>query len=203
MILAGGLATRMGGVDKGLLPLGSGCVLDSVIERLRGQCDGLAINANGDAVRFARFGLPVLPDPVPDHPGPLAGILAALDWAAEKKTETVITVAADSPFFPLDLVEGLQRAAREVGAPIALAASLDETGAARRHPTFGLWSISLRDDLRDALGQGMRKVALWADRHDAATATFAREGHDPFFNINNPADLERAREIGGASTGVR
>jgi len=197
VILAGGLATRMGGGDKGLLPLGNGCVLDGVIERLAAQCDALAINANGDPDRFARFRLPILPDTVADFPGPLAGVLAGLDWAAAQHADQIVTVAADTPFFPRDLVVRLQDAAAEVRAPIALAASFDETGTMRRHPTFGLWQVGLRDDLRDALAQGMRKVTLWGDRHGAAAAFFDAESFDPFFNINTPDDLERAKALLG------
>lgn len=192
VILAGGRAVRMGGGDKGLLPLGGSTLLDHVIERLAPQCSGLALSANGDPARFARFGLPVLADTLPDHPGPLAGVLAGLDWAAGEGADAIVTVAADTPFLPLDLVAGLARAAGRGG--VSIAASADATGSPRRHPTFGLWPVALRDDLRAALASGQRKVVAWADRHGAETAIFAAtDGFDPFFNVNTPQDLELAR----------
>lgn len=195
VILAGGLATRMGGGDKGLVAFGEATLLDHVVARLAPQCGALALNANGDPARFARLGLPVLPDPLPDFPGPLAGVLAALDWAFEKGAEAVVTAAADTPFFPADLVDGLIAAAREKGGLLALAGSPDEAGIMRRHPTFGLWPTALREDLRRTLLEGRRKVVAFADRHDAATAVFASRPFDPFFNINTPEDLVRARTL--------
>ncbi len=153
------------------------------------QVGAIAINANGDPARFARYGLPVLPDPVPDFPGPLAGVLAGLDWAAVQGAEQIVTVAADTPFFPEDLVVRLTSAAEVDGAPIALART--DGG---RHPTFGLWPVALRDDLAQALADGVRKIVLWTDKHGAASAHFDAPGPlDPFFNVNTPEDLDRAR----------
>ncbi|MGI1662876.1 molybdenum cofactor guanylyltransferase MobA [Palleronia sp. KMU-117] len=190
VILAGGLALRLGGGDKGLLPLDGPTILDHVIDRLGPQVAGLALSANGDPARFARLGLPVLPDSMPGHPGPLAGVLAGLDWAAGRGDEAIVTAAADTPFLPEDLVPRLLLAAETAGAPIALAATPDG-----RHPTFGLWPVALRDDLRAALAQGTRKVTDWADRHGAATALFPDGPFDPFFNVNTPDDLARARAL--------
>lgn len=195
VILAGGLATRMGGRDKGLLALGRATLLDQVIARVAPQCACLAINANGDPDRFSRFGLPVVPDTVPDFPGPLAGILAALDWAAGEGARAVVTVAADTPFPPADLVVRLQRAAAEAGVEMAVAASPDEAGALRRHPTFGLWPVALRGELRADLEAGVRKVSAFADRHKAASAVFSAHPFDPFFNVNTPQDLARAAAL--------
>ncbi|MEQ9694191.1 molybdenum cofactor guanylyltransferase MobA [Shimia sp. SDUM112013] len=191
VILAGGQATRMGGGDKGMHLLAGKPILSHVIERLGPQTDGLALNANGDPDRFAHTGLPVLPDSIPDYPGPLAGVLAGLDWAAEQGAETIVTAAADTPFFPRDLVARLTRAAGLANTPIALAGT-QEDGRGRRHPTFGLWPVALRHDLRQSLLSGVRKVVLWTDRHGAATAAF-EDG--AFFNVNTPEDLDRAREI--------
>lgn len=188
VILAGGLARRMGGGDKALLSLGGRTLLHRVIDRLGPQVDGLALNANGDPDRFAGFNLPVLPDNVPDYPGPLAGVLAGLDWAAEQGASHIVTAAADTPFFPTDLVERLQRAASRAATPIALAATQEE-GRMTRHPTFGLWPVALRGDLRSALGGGVRKVVLWTDKHGAASAPFDDYA---FFNVNTPEDLTRA-----------
>lgn len=193
VILAGGRATRMGGGDKGRLMLGQQSLLDLVIERLRPQVAGIALNANGDPARFDDLALPVLPDSLEGHPGPLAGVLAGLDWAAEQGADSIISVAADTPFFPKFLAADLQAAAGET--PLALAASRDEGGKLWRQPTFGLWPVALRDDLRQALKDGLRKVVLWTDQHGAATAEFAADGHDPFFNVNTPEDLAAAQKI--------
>ena len=193
VILAGGLATRMGGGDKGLLALGRGTLLDHVIDRLEPQVAGLALNANGDAARFDRFRLPVLPDSIEGYAGPLAGVLAGLDWAAGIGAEAVVTVAADTPFFPADLVAGLRAAAGPSG--LALAASPDGEGVLRRHPTFGLWPVALRDDLRAALEGGLRKIVLWTDAHGAGRAAFPATPFDPFFNVNSPEDLALAEDL--------
>lgn len=193
IILAGGRATRMGGGDKGLREVGGQRLIDRVIARLAPQCGKIALNANGDPSRFADLGLPVLPDSLPDHPGPLAGVLAGMDWAADLGAEALVSVAADTPFFPRDLVERLQAAADPSG--LALAASPDETGTLWHHPTFGLWPVALRDNLREALQGGLRKVVLWTDRHGAGTATFAAAPFDPFFNINTPDDIAEAEKL--------
>jgi len=207
VILAGGQATRMGGGDKGLLPLGDHAILDHVIARLRPQVAGLALNANGDATRFAGFGLPVLPDSIDGFPGPLVGVLAGLDWAAEQGADSIVTVAADTPFFPADLVAVLQGRAEGMTHPLALAAtprgkgettkSMSRSGLIR-HPTFGLWPVALRDDLRAALNDGLRKVVIWSEKHDGREAVFEAE-NDPFFNVNTPEDLETARGKLGAA----
>lgn len=191
----------MGGGDKGMLRLGGTTLLDHVLARLGPQCGGLAINANGDPARFSSFGLPVLADTLPDFPGPLAGVLAGLDWAAENGADAIVTAAADTPFLPRDLVSRLAVAAAQKKAPIALAASPDETGAPRRHPTFGLWPVSLREDLRAELSGGLRKIVLWTERHGYATALFKASPFDPFFNVNTPQDMAHAEAIlnGGAA----
>ena len=189
VILAGGRATRMGGGDKALRTLGGETLLDRVIARLGPQCGALALNANGDPARFADLGLPVLADPLPDHPGPLAGVLAGMDWAAEAGAEAIVTVAADTPFLPADLVARL-------AAPggLALAASPDAEGRVWTHPTVGLWPVALRHDLRRALGKGLRKIVRWTDLHGAAEVVF-RGTPDPFLNINTPEDLARAEAL--------
>ncbi|SFE83662.1 molybdenum cofactor guanylyltransferase MobA [Roseivivax sediminis] len=194
VILAGGKATRMGGGDKGLLTLGRETLMDRVIGRLAPQAGALALNANGDPARFAALGLPVLPDSVEGHPGPLAGVLAGLDWAAGEGAEAIVTVAADTPFFPRDLVARLQDAAAGMAHPLALAATPDPERGRVRHPTFGLWPVALRDDLRAALGEGVRKVVLWTDAHDGQEALFDGPG-EPFFNVNTPEDLKAAEEM--------
>lgn len=185
VILAGGQANRMGGGDKGLLALGNGTIISHVIARLDPQVANLALNANGDPARFADLNLPIIPDSIAGFAGPLSGVLAGLDWAASQGASHIVTAAADTPFFPCDLVPQLQLAAQEAGAEIALARTPDG-----RHPTFGLWPTALRDDLRAALTDGLRKVVLWTDRHGAATAHFPHDA--AFFNVNTPDDLTKA-----------
>lgn len=197
VILAGGRSSRMGGGDKVLLALDGRPLIAHVLDRLAPQAGPLAISANGDPARFAGFGLPVLADSLPDFPGPLAGVLAAMDWAAALGADAVLTAAGDTPFPPADLAAGLQAAAGPSG--LALAADHDAEGALRLHPTFGLWPTILREDLRAELQAGQRRVRRWTGRHHAGTALFA--GHEPFFNINTPDDLARAeaRRVGAAT----
>ena len=196
VILAGGLARRMGGGDKSLLSLGASCrVLDHVIARLGTQVDRMVLNANGDPARFDEFGLPVVSDSLDGFLGPLAGVLAGLDYAAEHGFDHIVSVAADTPFFPTDLVLALETASKHVDVPIALAATKIEGGKTVRHPTFGLWPVALREDLRSALQDGLRKVVLWTDQHGAETHVFDSGEIDPFFNINTPEDLELANKM--------
>lgn len=194
VILAGGRATRMGGGDKGLREIAGRPLLSRVIERLAPQVGGLALNANGDPARFAAFGLPVVADEADDFPGPLAGVLAGLDWAAGEGASHIVTAAADTPFFPRDLAARLEEAAARDGVPIALAATPDD-GRLARHPTFGLWPVDLREDLRAALSEGVRKVVMWTDRHGCALARFEAAPFDPFFNVNAPDDIAEAERI--------
>ena len=194
VILAGGQASRMGGGDKSLLPLAGKRVIDHVLERLRPQVAAMALNVNGDPKRFAEFNLPVVADSVAEFPGPLAGVLAGLDWAAEQGAEHILTVAADTPFFPLDLQARLEQARVNAALPIALAAT-QGSGKLYRHPTFGLWPVALREDLRQALALGLRKVVLWTDQHGTAAALFPSDDFDPFFNINTLEDLAKAEAI--------
>jgi len=195
VILAGGQATRMGGGDKAFLPLGKGCLIDHVIERISRQVPELALNANGDPSRFDDFGLEVLPDSIEGFAGPLAGVLAGLDWAAACGADAIVTVAADTPFFPPDLVDRLLAAAESECSEIALAATPHPERKLIRHPTFGLWPVALRDDLRAALMAGLRKVVIWTDKHGAAAAVFDDTATDPFFNVNTPDDLAKAQAM--------
>ncbi len=190
VILAGGQATRMGGGDKGLLPLGDTTLLAHVIERLEPQVAGLALNANGDPARFAFLKLPVLSDTVEGFAGPLAGVLAGLDWAATQGAETIVTAAADTPFFPCDLVPQLLLRSERMTHPLVLAATPDAKRGTARHPTFGLWPVALREDLRAALQSGVRKVVQWTQQHGGREALFPQE--EAFFNVNTPEDLARA-----------
>lgn len=193
VILAGGLARRMGGGDKGRLEIDGQPMLMRVAARLAPQVRAMALNANGDAARFGDLGLPVLPDSLPDHPGPLAGVLAGMDWAATQGFGAIVTAAADTPFFPHDLVARLRMAAGPKG--LALAGSADADGVMRRQPTFGLWPTALREDLRAALTGGLRKVVMWTQAHQAGMAGWVSDPYDPFFNVNTPEDLDRAIEM--------
>ena len=199
VILAGGLASRMGGGDKSLLTVAGRSLLARVIERLAPQVSAFALNANGDPARLGAYETPVIADDVADRPGPLAGVLAGMEWAAANGASHVLPVAADTPFFPGDLAARLGEAI-SAERPIALAATPDDRpgreGKLARHPTFGLWPVDLRDDLRRALvEEGLRKVVLWTDRHGAATAPFPATPFDPFFNVNTPDDIAVAERI--------
>ena len=195
VILAGGQAQRMGGGDKGRLMLGGQSLLARVIDRLEPQVAGLALNANGDAARFGDLKLPIIPDSIVGFAGPLAGVLAGLDWAAEQGGDSIVTAAADTPFFPCDLVPRLMMAAEDMAHPLVLSATPDTERGRNRHPTFGLWPVALRDDLRAALNGGLRKVVLWTDQHGGRAALFSNAPFDPFFNVNTPEDLARAEAL--------
>ena len=193
VILAGGQARRLGGGNKALHEVAGRPLLAHAIERLESQVSRIALNANGDPARFDAFGLPVVPDTVEGFAGPLAGVLAGLDWAAENAPdcERVVTVATDAPFFPDDLVECLSAAIENEKADLACA----ETGG-RTHPVFGLWPVRLREDLRRALvDEDIRKVDLWTARHTLAVVSFPAPVVDPFFNINRPEDVVAAEKI--------
>ena len=192
VILAGGQSRRMGGGDKILRLVGGRSILDRVIERLRPQVSRLVLNANGDPERFAANGLPVVADTVPGFPGPLAGVLAGLDWVAAEMPEAVwiVTVAADVPFLPFDLVSRLVHAA-EQGAELVSAASRGQT-----HPVIGLWPIGLREDLRRALvREGAHSVSGWTSSRRLAIVDFPAVSVDPFFNVNTPDDLAAAERL--------
>ena len=201
VILAGGLSSRMGGGDKCLLSLGSETLLQQVIARLRPQVSAMVLNANGDASRFADYGLQVVADGIDGYAGPLAGVLAGLDWAAAQGADHIVSVAADTPFFPTDLVQRLNTG--RGSAPLALAASIDPKRGQVRQPTFGLWPVVLRDDLRAALQDGLRKVVIWTDKHGGTEVLFETEnGQEPFFNVNTPEDLAIARQMATAELGA-
>jgi molybdopterin-guanine dinucleotide biosynthesis protein A len=192
LLLAGGLSRRMGGGDKSLKLLAGRPILAHIIERAAPQVAALALNANGDAARFAAFGLPVVADSVPDFAGPLAGVLAGLDWAAAHVPGAthVASFAGDAPFLPRDLVARLAGAAAQ-GHDLACAAS-----AGRAHPVFGLWPVVLRDALRRAVAEeGIRKVDAWTARYDLVAVEFATVPIDPFFNANRPDDLAEAERL--------
>jgi molybdopterin-guanine dinucleotide biosynthesis protein A len=199
ILLAGGLARRIGGGDKPMRTIAGRTILDRVIARLEPQCAGLILNANGDPARFAGFVLPVVADSVADFPGPLAGILAGLDWAATNRPDAafVLSAAADCPFLPRDLVARLHQARTEQHAQGAVAAS-----GGRSHHVIGLWSVGLREELRHALAvEGIRKVESWLARYNVATVTWPAEPLDPFFNANTVGDLAEAERLAALDGG--
>ncbi|WP_342358487.1 molybdenum cofactor guanylyltransferase MobA [Terrarubrum flagellatum] len=193
LILAGGLARRMSGVDKPLIEIGGRSVLARMIDRLAPQCDTLLLNANGDASRFAAYDLPVIADSVQGFAGPLAGILAGLEWAAGHRPDIlwVASVAGDTPFLPRDLVTRLHQAREGANADLACA-----TSGGRDHPVIALWPVSLAPDLRRALvEEGERKVSRFMARYHIARAEWSTDAYDPFFNANTRDDIADAERI--------
>jgi molybdenum cofactor guanylyltransferase len=193
VVLAGGLARRMGGGDKPLRQIGGQAILTRVIARLAPQCGRLVLSANGDPSRFASFGLPVVADDVKDYPGPLAGILAGLDWSAAHRPDAqwILSAPGDCPFLPRDLVVRLRQALFAQDAELAVAAS-----QGRSHPVIGLWKVALRDALREALvAEGLRRVGEWTGRYRVATVAWPVEPVDPFFNANTVEDLGAAERL--------
>lgn len=192
LVLAGGLARRMGGGDKALISIGGVPLLDRVVAVLRPACTTLVINANGDPVRFGTA-LPIIPDSVPGFTGPLAGVLAGLDWAVANTPDVdwVASVPTDCPFLPADLVVRLHAARAAANADLAVAAS-----GGRSHPVIGLWPVRLRDGLRHALTiEGERKVGRFVARYRTVSVEWSAEPIDPFFNVNAPGDVAEAARV--------
>lgn len=196
VLLAGGLSRRMGGGDKSLRVLAGVPILARVIARARPQVTALVLNANGDPARFREFGLPIVSDSIPDFAGPLAGVLAGLDWAAASVAGAthLASFATDTPFLPVDLVARLTAAVTGGKYDLACAASNGRT-----HPVFGLWPLALRDDLRAALQSGLRKVDQWTGRDRLAVVEFPAQPYDPFFNTNTPEDLNEGERVSRAA----
>ena len=193
VVLAGGRARRMGGNDKARVRIGGQTILERVLTRLRPQCSGIILNANVDPALFADTGLTVVADELPDYAGPLAGILAGLDWAANNAPgiEWVASVPNDCPFLPRDLIARLHRARVEAGAALACARSGEW-----RHPVIALWPLALREALRNALTrENVHKVDQWTARYRVAVAEWPTEPVDPFFNVNTPEQAAEAERL--------
>ncbi len=193
VVLAGGRARRLRGGDKARIRIGEKTILERILTTLAPQCSQLIINANGDPRRFADAGLSIVADDPPDYAGPLAGILAGLDWTADHapEIEWIVTAPGDCPFLPPDLVGRLHRARIEAGALLACAAS-----GQRRHPVVALWPLSVRGDLRHALlNEGVHKVENWAARYSIAVAIWPATPVDPFFNVNTTEDVAEANRL--------
>lgn len=193
LVLAGGRATRMGGGDKALLKVGQSTILDSVLARIGPHCQAIVLNANGDPSRFSAYELPVVADEVPDFAGPLAGILAGLEWAARDhpKIEWIASVPGDCPFLARDLIPRLHEARSAEGRILACARSGEW-----RHPVVALWPVALRVDLRRALfDEDLHKIELFTGRYGVAVAEWPDRPVDPFMNVNTPEDLAAAADI--------
>lgn len=198
LLLAGGLSRRMGGGDKSLIELAGRPVLARIIERVRPQVGPMVLNANGDAARFAAFGLPVVSDVVDGFAGPLAGVLTGLEWARQNAPECrwVASFPCDAPFVPVDLVARLFRAMEDDGADMACAGS-----GGWAQPVFALWPVRLAAELRHALvEEDVHKVDLWTARYNIVRAEYPIDPVDPFFNLNAPDDMARAEELLSAVT---
>ena len=196
IILAGGLSRRMGGGDKGLLMLGKTTIIERVIDKILPQVGSLAININGDSSRFPDYKLPIIPDSIKGYLGPLSGILAGMEWAFKNGNRYIATVSADTPFLPDDLIKRLHAMVKSKNLNIGIAASRILSGDdVFIHPTFGIWEVALKDDLRDALANDTRKIMFWAKKFKLDYYYFDTNDKlsDPFFNINTPDDLEEAK----------
>ncbi len=193
VILAGGLARRMGGGDKPLKAIRGKTILDRVIDCVRPQTSAITLNVNGDPQRFAHWNLPVVADSIEGFAGPLAGVLAGMDWAAEHApdAEFILSVAADCPFLPNDLAAKLESAREAASADICVAHS-----GGQAHPVIALWRVALRDELRHALvEENMRKIDRWTARYRMASVEWPSEPVDPFFNANTPEDIAEAERL--------
>jgi len=188
-VLAGGRGRRMGGIEKAFLKVGDATILDRVIACLRQGCAEIVINANGDPARFVRFGVPVVADDWTGQMTPLAGLHASLGWAARRGLEWLVTVPADTPFLPVDLVPRLAAEVQTAGAVIA--ASRDYG-----HYVVGAWRTGLFAQLDHAIrNEGLFKARDWVSRCKARRIVWPAESFDPFFNINTQEDLAEANRI--------
>ena len=193
VLLAGGQSRRMGGGDKCLLDLGGKTILERVIERINPQVESLVLSANGDISRFDQFGLPIVADAIPGFVGPLAGILAGLQWAKAKEAaySWIVSIPTDTPFIPDNLVISLKKAAFDFNCDLTCAVS-----RGRKHPAVGIWPLTLIDQLESALvKEKIRKIDLWTSRYNLVEVKFENQTVDPFFNINNPDDLKEAERL--------
>jgi len=193
LILAGGQARRMGGVDKAFLKLGGATLIERAIARARPQIDELIINASGDLARFDSLGCETIADRIGGFLGPLAGILSGLDWMRANRSEArwLASFACDCPFFPADMVKRLIAEAQSRDVKIALAASGE-----RHHPVFAVWSAGLLVTAQSVLrGQGLRKMDDFIAGFPNIRVDFPSAPIDPFFNINTPDDLTQAQAL--------
>jgi molybdopterin-guanine dinucleotide biosynthesis protein A len=190
LVLAGGLARRMG-VDKAFVEVGARTLLARAAERLGAQCDAVAVNANGDAARYAAVGARVIADSISGNPGPLAGVLAGLEFAREGGFDFVVSLPVDTPFAPEDLVARLRLSRETAEASIAVACS-----GGQKHHAVALWPVLLADDIRHALTvERQNSVGRFCARYSVACADWPVTPFDPFFNVNTPEDVATAEEL--------
>ena len=195
VILAGGKGTRMGGEEKGLIRLNNKALIEYSIERLKPQVNNLVINANNNLKKYSRFNIPIVPDSLSGFLGPLAGVLAGLDYADQKGYTHIVTVAADTPFFPKNLVSLFLMTAKNYNG-LTIATTQDKNSRIQSHPTFGIWPCNLRENLQTHIENGLRKIVIWTEKHNAGETLFeGNKNLDPFFNINTPADLNTAKAV--------
>ena len=193
VILAGGRSQRMGGGHKCLLSLDNSTLLEHVIKRALPQVDRLILNINEDTNLFDAVNLPLVKDSINGFAGPLAGVLAGMEWSLENSPESkwIVTFASDTPFFPVDLVKNFLSVVDKTGAELVCASS-----KGRSHPVFGLWSVSLWEHLQKAImKEDMRRIDTWTSRYNLQTVDFVAGDRDPFFNVNRPEDLDEARKL--------
>jgi molybdopterin-guanine dinucleotide biosynthesis protein A len=201
LILAGGQARRMGGVDKALLMLRGQTLIERAVAGAKPQVSELIINANGDVSRFARLGVPVISDRIQGFLGPLAGILAGLEWMRENRPDAnfMASFACDCPFFPTDMVRRLLKTLQTEKASVAIAAS-----GTRHHPVFALWSAAIEETSESVLkDRGLRKMDDFVDTLPNARVVFSSDLVDPFFNVNTPDDLARAEALMAGKPPIR
>jgi molybdenum cofactor guanylyltransferase len=193
VVLAGGRSRRMGEGDKFLRTLGNHTLLECVIERVAPQVSTLMIAANGNTERLRQYWPRIIADSIPDFAGPLAGILSALEALRESGSATslLLSVPADTPWLPLDLVERLHDVLRAEAAEIAVACS-----GPRDHPVIALWPVQLERAIRHALvTDGEHSLQRFQARFRVARAQWPDTPHDPFFNINTPEQLRLAESL--------
>jgi len=195
VILAGGKSTRMGGGDKALKQLGNKALLCTVIERLQPQVSALVLNSNNNPKHYSDFGIPIIADIVSGQLGPLAGVLSGMQWAQKQGCKWIATVAADTPYFPENLVAELLKVQEQSKSEIVLASTQNLSGQLKTHPTFGIWSVELKENLQNNLQNGVRKIVLWTQQRNCSKAIFTGYEFDPFFNINTPEDLRQAENL--------
>ena len=193
VILAGGRSQRMGGGHKSLLSLGGDTLLEHVIKRTSPQVDRLILNINEDTALFEFVNLPLVEDTIDGFAGPLAGVLAGMEWSKINApgSNWIATFAADTPFLPMDLVQKFLRTIEKTSAELVCASS-----KGRSHPVFGLWYVPLLEDLRRAIAtEGIRRIDAWTSRYNLQVVDFMVGEVDPFFNVNHPPDLDMARDL--------
>ena len=196
VILAGGKGRRMGGKDKALIPLLDRPLLSYVLESISGHVAPIALNINTNLDKFSEFGYEIIEDPIKGHLGPLAGILASLNWARQLNQKWVMTLPCDTPFLPKNIVkEMIKLKNKELDVDLVVAQS-----KGYNHPVIALWKSDLNLKLEKALNEGIRKIDIFTSSLKVAYVDFDKinnDNFDPFTNLNSPLDLIKAQQILG------